>query len=185
MRIAAGDVVERAPTGTAVLRVTPGPKGRATTITASRAGIELPEIVKVKTDDENWRTHNFDEYTACKVVVDAEGETDNEKDVYTFYINVDNRYLRTDMKAAKEDVRVQEAKFIYGNVCLGLALIHDFRTRGRNGEGNGVESEFTPVSQAVASTTRALAPFLVPMIDYLGALTTEEVAQLGQIGDED
>jgi len=29
-----------------------------------------------------------------------------------------------------------------------------------------------------------LAPFLVPMIDYLGALTVDEVSQLAQVGDE-
>jgi hypothetical protein len=149
------------------------------------SGIELPQIIKVRTDDENWKAHSFNEYTACKIVVDAEGDTDDEQDVYTFYINVDNRYLRTDMKGGNEDVRVQEAKFIYGNVCLGIALIHDYRNRRQNGRGNGAESEGTPIGDIVASTTKAVAPFLVPMIDYLGALTSEEVAQLAQVGDEE
>jgi hypothetical protein len=37
----------------------------------------------------------------------------------------------------------------------------------------------------VDRTTRAMGPFLVPMIDYLGALSAEEVASMGQVGDEE
>jgi hypothetical protein len=145
-------------------------------------GIELPNIVKVKMNDSNWNAHQFDEFTACKIVMDAEGTPDHEQDVYTFYVNVDNRYLRTDMKGSDDDVRVQEAKFIYANVCIGLGLINDDRTR--KASTNGVEAEAPPVAVTVEATTRAIAPFVVPMIDYLGALTSDEVAELATVGDE-
>ena len=147
------------------------------------SGIQLPDIVKVKSGDENWKKYDFTEHTSCNIVVDAEGEGDNEKDVYTFYVNVDNLYLRTDMKTGQADVRVQEAKFIYGNVCIGLALINDSKNRLFQGKPTG-DGEPAGISDVVSTTTRALAPFLVPMIDYLGALTVDEVSQLAQVGDE-
>ncbi|MDA1082679.1 MAG: hypothetical protein O2973_13605 [Gemmatimonadetes bacterium] len=147
------------------------------------SGIDFPRMFRVKSDDENWRKYQFTEHTACKIVVDAEGEGDNEKDVYTFYINVDNVFLRTDMKTGQADVRVQEEKFVIGNVCIGLALIHDFKNRTPNTKTNG-DGELVSISEVVATTTRAVAPFLVPMIDHLGALTVDEVSQLAQVGDE-
>jgi hypothetical protein len=147
-------------------------------------GIQLPPIIRVKVGDSNWTKYKFDDSTACRVVVDAEGEGDNEKEVYTFYINVDNKYLATDLKGTKEDVRVQESKFIYGNVCIGLGLLHDRKLRHNNG-GASTNGDEKSMPDIVASTTRAVAPFLVPMIDFLGALTPEEVGQLAQIGDEE
>jgi hypothetical protein len=152
----------------------------------SPTGLEMPDIVEVRTGDSNWMQYGFDEFTACHVVADAQAEADSEeeKDVFTFYVNVDNRYLRTDMRGSSDDVRVQKARFIFGNVCLGLALIHDQQNRRANGNGNRAADGETPVTNLVAATTRAVAPFLVPMIDYLGALTADEVDQLAQVGDE-
>ena len=149
---------------------------------AEAGGIELPKIIRVKQNDENWTAHKFDEYTACKIVIDAEGDPDDEQDVYTFYVNVDNRYLRTDMKGGDHDVRVAEAKFIYANVCIGLGIINDSRARRAN--DNAGDAEPPPVATIVDNTARAVAPFLVPMIDYLGALTVDEVAELAKVGDE-
>lgn len=87
------------------------------------------------------------------------------------------------MKTGQADVRVQEAKFVYGNVCIGLALINEFKNRTPNAKTNG-DGEPVSISEVVATTTRAVGPFLVPMIDYLGALTVDEVSQLAQVGDE-
>lgn len=146
-------------------------------------GLTLPPIVPVKNGDDNWKTHNFDENTACKVIDDS--EPDNPR--FTFYVNVDNLYLRTDMKGAKGDIALTEKKFIWGNVLIGLALIHDHRLRGRgrsaaNGDGDGEE---VALPEQIGKTTRALAPFLVPMIDYLGSLTDDDAFGLAQRGDDD
>ena len=71
-------------------------------------------------------------------------------------------------------------------MLVGLALIHEWRSRNgsANGNGNG-EEEQESIETAIEKTTRALAPFLVPMIDYLGALTTDEIAELARAGDEE
>ena len=43
----------------------------------------------------------------------------------------------------------------------------------------------TSVEEQVLRTTRALGPFIIPMINRLGALSAEEVATFGQTGDDE
>lgn len=150
------------------------------------AGIKFPPMFPVREGDEMWKEHEFDEQTACKVIEDSDG--DSEQSVYTFYVNVDNISLRTDMKGLSEDVALREAKFFYGNVLIGLALIHQDKNQPKpvrkNASSNG-EQDAAQIAETVNATTRALAPFLVPMIDFLGALTPDEAAGIAQAGDEE
>ena len=162
----------------------PGSRGKSGP--TDPAGITMPKIIKVRLNDMFWNRYKFDDRTACKIVEDGVGSEDDEQSVFTFYVNVDNVYLRTDMKGTEEDVAIKEAKYVYANVLVALALLHDRRNSGRTpraepGEGNGEED----VSTIVDTTTRALGPFLVPMIDYLGALSADEVAGLAAAGDDE
>jgi len=155
-------------------------------------GIQLPEFWKVR--EPEWDQHGFDRHSACMIIQDEDEQNANQ-DVYSFYINVDNVYLRTDMKSTREDPRLCEAKFIYGNVLIGLGLIKDYRDRENNAKANGGQdnsvgscqpwNEDFSVEQYVRQTTRALSPFILPMIDNLGSLSEEDVATEGQIGDDE
>lgn len=150
------------------------------------AGIKLPDIERVRDGDEAWKSHGFTDQTACKIIEDEDAESGGG--VYTFYVNVDNVALRTDMKGLSEDVSVKEAKFIYGNVLIGLALIHQRKNMNQTTDfdpGSATQTDGRQIDEVVESTTRALAPFLVPMIDYLGALTPDEAAGIAQTGDEE
>lgn len=150
------------------------------------SGIEMPKILKVREGDEPWTEHGFDEGTACKIIEDGQAHgPDDNRSVYSFYVNVSNIALRTDMKHGADDVALKEAKFIYGNVLVGLALIHQHRNRAPASASADEQSDSTTIESVVDRTTRALAPFLVPMIDYLGALTADEAAGLAQAGDEE
>jgi hypothetical protein len=140
-------------------------------------GLSLPPMIPVKHGDANWHRHGFDENAACKVIED--------EDTYTFYVNVDNIFLRTDMKSADGDVALRQTKFLWGNVLVGLALIHDDKQSRENTEEKNDESESRNVFARIEQTTRALSPFLIPMIDYLGALNEEDIGKLAQRGDED
>lgn len=144
-------------------------------------GLQMPNIVKVKRGDTNWTRYRFDEHDACYPVDDTPvGET---QQAFTFYVNVDNVALRTEMKGNADAVRLIEAKFTYACVLVGLALIHDARSRVvRNGEKQANER---PVSDQVRAISKALGPFLVPMIDNLGALTDDQITGLSQQGDDD
>lgn len=150
------------------------------------AGIELPPIKKVRRN--GWEARGFDERSACTVIEEESSDGSEERSTYEFYINVDNVYLQTDIKQGSGDPALTEAKFIYGNVLVGLALIHD----RRNGEVPRAEAEAAdkdedeePIARRIDQITRALAPFLVPMVNYLGGLNTEDVSQLSQVGDEE
>lgn len=50
------------------------------------------------------KLQQFDEKTAGKVLEDGVGDEDDERSAHTFYINIDNIFLQTDMKGAKSDV---------------------------------------------------------------------------------
>lgn len=138
--------------------------------TTLEGGLEVPTPVPVKKNDKNWSEHGFDDYTACKVIEDEAS--------FTFYVNVDNLYLLTEMKDGKEDSALQRAKFVWGNVLIGLALIHDNK---KSPPSDGGDSVFTRID----STTRALGAFLVPMIDHLGALSDEDVSVAAARGDDE
>lgn len=144
------------------------------------AGITLPTIIPVREDE--WLRHGFDQSSACKAVDDG-GSPKGATSALTFYINVDNRYLKTDMKDSNADAKALEAKFIFGNVLVGLAVIHDLRTHisDASAAGDGVGEGMTA---KVANTTRALAPFLIPMIDYLGTISGSELSLVARAGDE-
>ena len=143
------------------------------------AGIQLPQIHRVKEGDQLWQDHQFDHFTGCKVVDDSDpGHPENGSEL-TFYVNTSNRSFETDLKSSREDPMVAEAKFVFANVLLGLGLLNDSRTNHEN----GTEPTESPEDR-VASTTRALAPFLLPMIDFLGSLSPDEVSA-GGVGDDD
>lgn len=147
-------------------------------------GLSMPNIIKVHKQD--WASKDFDERDACAVVEEDAGDRKDSRD-YTFYVNVDNLYLSTDTKGKPDAARVIEAKFTYACVLVGLALVHDERSKknGKSlkGDQSGNDGE-VPISETVRAVTRALAPFLVPMIDNLGALSDESFTGLAAQGDE-
>jgi hypothetical protein len=150
------------------------------------AGIALPDVKRVKKDE--WAKYGFDEKSSCKIVQ----ENGDEADVYTFYVNVENLYLAHEQKAGGEPAELLEAKFVYGNVLIGLALIQDRVQREKAAKksvasesSNGDENVSESVEEQVQRTTRALGPFIIPMINRLGALSAEEVATFGQAGDDE
>lgn len=144
-------------------------------------GIALPDINEVHKDDIAWASHNFDDMTACKVIDDG----DQGQSSYTFYINVDNIYLQTEIKDTKADVALEKTKFIWANVLIGLALIHENKQNRSRDANNETTEDVETVFSRIDRTTRALGPFLLPMIDHLGAITEEDVINLAQRGDDE
>jgi len=152
------------------------------------SGIELPKIIRVCEKPTNgakgWQDMNppFDRYSALRVKhagrSDENGKNGNGKDIYDFYLNVDNIYLRTELKASRREAEVTEARFVYGMVLLGLGLLHqeaqDRKPRSDHEEDRSdVLTEQVNIGDKVEEFTKAVAPVLLPMIDYLGALDLE------------
>ena len=149
------------------------------------SGISMPEIHEVAKDE--WEKYGFDRHTACDIVQEG-------NDTYTFRVNIDNVHLLTEIKAGAEDPRLSKSKFVFGNVLVGLALIQYFKEQEKVREehganGNSEEQQGLPLDIPVTTFTRemsrALAPFMLPMINRLGALSEDEVGTLGTTGDDE
>jgi hypothetical protein len=154
----------------------------------SPGGITLPNITPV--DEAKWDKQSppFDKYTALRIkdagTAESNGAADEKPSVYDFYVNIDNFYLRMEMKPSGTDPELLRNRFIYGNVLLGLALLHQeeldkkSRQAKQTEEGNDDDENEREVNieDRIAQFTRAIAPVLLPMVESLGGLDVAELA---------
>jgi hypothetical protein len=147
------------------------------------AGIVLPNIIEVREDE--WGKHRFDRHTALKIKdagdSDQSGSNDDSVTRYDFFINVDNLYLKTEMKAAKADVPLLKARFTYGMVLVGLGLLQqrittDATQNGKEKSERDDEEDRASggIEERVEQVTTALAPIILPMIESLGGIDIAE-----------
>jgi hypothetical protein len=150
---------------------------------SSPQGITLPPVIAVKEGDGHWVKHHFTADTACHVISDPiEGTSQLE---HTFYINVDNISLKTEMKYGKQDPRLLEAKFKYANVLLGLAILHDFQKRDQRAPATGGEAEDEEAPEdLIRRATAAVAPVILPVIDQLSGLSEEALEEISARGED-
>lgn len=142
-----------------------------------QAGILLPNIIEVFED--KWADHDFDKFSGITIKdsgsnnEEANGDTPTQ---YDFFINMDNVYLKSEMKPTKSDVSLQKARFTYGMVLVGLGLLQQHMEELKKSDNDSNDDENGGnIEEQVTITTRALAPILLPMIDSLGALDLAEV----------
>ncbi len=155
-------------------------------------GIELPICKPVPKEEWANQSPPFDQQTALIVKdsgVNASDASGNSAAViYDFFINTDNvhlqRYLKSELKLGEGD-RVARKRFELGMMLGGLALIHQERLdrRVNHGDGDGDSAPRESIESQVAQVTKAFAPFLLPMIDALGALDEEQIAASTTSGD--
>jgi hypothetical protein len=148
------------------------------------AGIQLPNRIRVA--EPEWDKHEppFDQSTALRIkhagTANGDADSNGGKDIYDFFVNIDNvhlkRYLKYELKSGQHE-HVVQTRFEVGLMLIGLALIHR-AAQQRNGRStdNAEEGEIADVERQADEVTKALAPFLLPMIHALGALETEEVS---------
>ena len=159
--------------------------GEQSKLTSS--GLNMPNVIRVKEETDIWHNYEFTHKSGCVVQGDSR-DTDGDLQMeYTFYVSIDNVYLLEEMKKSKEPELI-EAKYVYGNVLLGLSLIHDHEEQARKlkraGKDEDEDNEFI-IEDHVRRVSRAMAPFMVPMINYLGSLSSGDVSSLGAIGDDE
>ena len=113
-------------------------------------------------------SEEIDELTALRII--SAGEDDSGKtEVYDFYVNVDNKYLRIVEKESADDPKLVKAKFVYGLVLIGLALLQDQRTVHHE-SSDEEHADSSNIEKVVEVTTRAIAPVLLPMLESIGSL---------------
>lgn len=152
-------------------------------------GISLPNIVKVH--EAEWERYSpaFDKYTALRIrhagSTAENGENAEEKSVYDFFVNMDNVYLKSEMKRTGCDPDVFRARFIYGLVLVGLALLQEEQmAKDKNKDDEAEDAmETANIEDRVEQFTRAVAPVLLPMIESLGALDDEAAVTIDASGE--
>ena len=137
------------------------------------SGIALPNITPVLEDKWGEYTPPFDKFTALRIVNDGGDETKGEASVYDFFVNEDNFYLKSDLKEARDKEKLVKSQFTYGMVLTGLALLHQHEKKDatdEDDEGNPQDDDSECIEARVEDVTKALAPFIIPMIEALGAI---------------
>lgn len=156
------------------------------------SGIQLPKITLVFESEWGTKDPPFDKYTALRIknagVLEDSGNGTNEAEVYDFYVNMDNLYLKNELKSGGKDIQVIKARFQYGLVLLGLALLQQeaqtkkARTDNEDAEQNE-ESEEDNIEKKVEAFSKAVAPVLLPMIESLGTFELDSTPPLDGSGE--
>lgn len=135
------------------------------------AGIALPEVHWVKRSSQNWATH-FVSSDDCLAILD-DGEPG--KPDWKFYLNEENRALQSELKFTKLSTQIVRKQFEIGMVLVGMAILQDDKMRQEPDGRSRSKDEEDSVEKRVLETTRAVAPIVLPMIQSLGDLATDEV----------
>lgn len=133
----------------------------------NHSNLALPNTIPVYR--EKWAEYGFDENTA--LVVRAA-----EENSYDFFINMNNKCLDTEIKPyLKNEARVNllRSKYKYGMILIGLAILNEKQSK-KTDNSSGVE-EKNDETESVECITRMLAPVLLPIIESLGSLNSDEV----------
>jgi hypothetical protein len=140
----------------------PGDEGK------KAGGFALPNIIEVSKDGstgQSWEHHSFNEHSALEV-------KGSEEDGFDFFVNIDNIYLLSELKSAKNtEIKAIQAKYKFGLVLIGLALLNDFSKEQKQEEGESEENVFTTIEKI----SKAISPVIIPMIDTLGALEVQDL----------
>ena len=127
--------------------------------------LDLPNVIEVYRDE--WERHEFKRDSALKVI-------DSGEDGYDFFVNMDNIHLLTEKKAnSKIANKLLDARYKYGLVLIGIALLNDHKNSQNNHQNEDRSVEIN-VYDRIIYISKAISPILLPMISGLGDLQEEE-----------
>jgi len=170
----------------------PGPRpGKGREIPESLA---LPEIHQVYEAEWDKRDPKFDRFSALQIIQEKatiDAENDDTSAPYSFYVNMDNVYFKTAAKQSKTNPDVLKARFTYGLVLFGMALIRGESTVTKSEESQGKEADEMEnngsfsLEKKVFQVSSAIAPIVLPLIDSLGSLDEEQIKSNPQLEEEE
>lgn len=151
------------------------------------SGIAFPQIHDVYEDDWMEQDPPFNKFAAMRLVTD---ETPDGQDVHEFYVNMDNLYLKTELKSAAHESELTKARWRFGLVLLGLAMLHQHAQTNQLASKNGAskaaertDDDNGNVDSKVEDLGKAVAPFLLPIINSLGALDVDNSLAVDDSGE--
>ncbi len=119
-----------------------------------------------KNTGHSWEEQGFNEKSALNV-------KGGEEDGYDFFVNIDNVHLLSEIKPLKNtDVQVVQAKYKFGLVLVGLALLNESNSKETKPDD---EYESDSMFSTIQKVSKAVSPVIIPMIDTLGTLETQDL----------
>ena len=128
----------------------------------------IPEIIEVRRDE--WKRYDFHEYSA--LAVKGSG---TEDDAYVFFINLDNDYLNTELKPQNIEPKLLQDRFKYAMVLMGMAILKETTEEASKKADTLFDENGLAPAEYVAKFTSIVAPVILPMIQTLGDLDSEEL----------
>ncbi len=139
------------------------------------SGLAIP--VPIPVFQPQWTNYDFDAFSALKVVQDPSDGDDPNSGGYSYYINMDNIYLQSELKASKQNPDLTRARWEFGMMLVALALLRpEGGPQGTNTpQAPAIEEDGSTPQDAVFKVTAAMAPVLLPLIEHLGTLSEEDI----------
>ena len=127
--------------------------------------LDLPNVIEVRKKD--WEHQKFFRESALRVI-------DSDEKGLDFFINMDNIHLLSEIKASsKIDIKLLEARYKYGMVLIGIALLKDHEDPAHSDQTDSFDNE-TSIYEKISFLSKAISPILLPMISGLSALQEDE-----------
>lgn len=132
--------------------------------------LALPAVIPVK--ESEWEARGFNENSALAIV---RSSGDDDRDQLDFFVNVDNKHLRTSQKNGGKALNpvLLERQFMYANVLIGMAMLSAETSSATKSVDND-EEEQEGIEEHIRRVTTALAPVILPMVDVLSSLSIED-----------
>lgn len=130
----------------------------------------MPQVVEVF--ESEWDEYDgFNRDTALVV----RGTEDN---VYDFFINMDNLHLKWELKewlAQNQEPKLLQNRFKYAMVLMGMAILKETTEEASKKADTLFDENGLAPAEYVAKFTSIVAPVILPMIQTLGDLDSEEL----------
>lgn len=133
--------------------------------------MDIPEPIPVF--ESTWTSHDpaFDKFTAMRI----KERPDEEETRYDYFINMDNIYLQSYLKAKPKDSGQIKLRYSVAMTLVALSVLHqDHIRKGVPNSNEDFPDATVDVRNRVAQTTSALAPFLLPMIESVGEIEGDD-----------
>ena len=132
-------------------------------------GLDMPQVVEIRQEDwekDEYKEFNLDRNSSLKA------KNAGDEKGCDFYINMDNAYLKNEMKEdRKTDPKILEERYKIGMVLLGMSILHhDENNGGGDKNGSVLNKNGLSVYEQISEFTEAVSPVLLPMIASLGSL---------------
>ncbi len=144
---------------------------------SSDSHLGLPQPIPVTEADWDKQDPPFDRFTAVRVLRSPDA-TDDE-DAWDYYINVDNVHLQNEIRQRTKYAASLKTRFSVAMTLVALALLHDHKSSPTSKE-SGTQVE---IQDRIEEVTRALALFILPLVDSVSDLPLEEEALSSTAGE--